>query len=429
MPTLLVSGLLVVTAAAPAEGATVTLRPNGDVGTMGWTVLTGTEDGTCAGGTHCDRVDETSPNTTDYVGTGTALTGTGQVEEFALTTTTGIGNATQVVVSLHASVAAINGTKADTISVALFWPGGSSNSVTVTPTTSWNTYTTTHNGNWTQAQIDGMSVRFTRHVQGTSPTAGNNDDDVRMSTGWAEVTYSRPSTFDQSGYRFFANVDAANGTDPVAVGSPLAAANTPTTAPANGTLFRLRLALHVSTIGSDAGEHAFKLQVAARGSDDACDPSFTGETYADVSPTAGVVRYANNPNALDGQDLATNAGDPTHSTDTVIAQAYEESNTFATKYVIAAGQDGLWDLALVTNDAPFETTYCLRTVEVNNAVFSAYSVFPSFTTPRPAVAQSDFRFFGNTDASSNVTFAKAAGASTTEAAYGAAPPRTEAMPS
>ena len=165
-----------------------------------------------------------------------------------------------------------------------------------------------------------------------------------------------------------------DGTPAIDVDSPLGgvAQNTSAIAPEAQQIFRLRLLLHVSA-GSALGGHAFKLQYASMSG--ACDTSFTGETYADVT-TVSTIAYADNTNAVEGQSLVANANDPTHTGHTKIAQEYNESNNTISKNTVAPGQDGLWDFALKDNGAPAGENYCFRIVRSDNSFLSTYSFIP-----------------------------------------------------
>jgi len=183
----------------------------------------------------------------------------------------------------------------------------------------------------------------------------------------------------QSAYRFYSNDNSAD------VGAVLADRNTAATAPAQGTVFRLRMLLHL-TYGTFAASGALmKLQVAARGVDNSCDTSFSGETYADMSSSSGAIRYDTSNTPADGDALTTNTEDPTHSGHTVRAQSYEEGNNFVNaQAAIGYGEDGLWDFALVDYSASAGTTYCFRIRTSADANLTTYAVIPEITTAASA---------------------------------------------
>ena len=96
---------------------------------------------------------------------------------------------------------------------------------------------------------------------------------------------------------------------------------------------------------------------------------------------ATAIAFYNNPTPADGWALTSNANDPTHGADPVLAQSYEEANNFSN--AIAAfgpGEDGLWDFALVNSSAPPSTTYCLRVVHSSGAPLEVYSAIAEIAT-------------------------------------------------
>ena len=183
-----------------------------------------------------------------------------------------------------------------------------------------------------------------------------------------------PKTFQQSAYRFFENNDSTD------VGTALAVQDTAATLGSSGAAFRLRLLLHTGVSDLFTNEGSFKLQFAQRGTDNQCDTSFSGETYADVT-AATAIAYKDNPTPADGAALTANANDPTHGADTIVNQTYEELNNFTnSQAAILAGQDGKWDFALYDNGAPASTTYCFRAVKSDGTVLTTYTVIPQITT-------------------------------------------------
>jgi|GEM_PF-965818 len=184
-----------------------------------------------------------------------------------------------------------------------------------------------------------------------------------------------PKTFQQSAYRFFNNLDSTD------VDSALAAQDTPATLSFSGAAFRLRMLLHVDISDLFTNEGSFKLQFAQRGADNQCDTSFSGETYSDVT-TSTVIAYNDNSTPADGTALTTNANDPTHGSDTIVNQTYEELNNFTNSQgAIPTGQDGKWDFSLKDNNTtPTAATYCLRIVKDNGNLLDTYSVIPQITS-------------------------------------------------
>lgn len=216
-------------------------------------------------------------------------------------------------------------------------------------------------------------------VSGSGSKTVTGRIDAITITIYYTVPEIKPSLI-QHGYKWFAN------TDSTAVGGA-AGANSPTIAPAQGTPFRLRMLLYNE--GQDSigvSGTTTDLMIALRDSDGVCDGN---ESYSEVSPSSGVIRYHNNATPADGNDLTASSFDPraTSSVVTVRNQDYEESNTF-TNSVAAIGQNeaGLWDFALIDVGAPPDTTYCFRAEQDEagtNFVLSGYDQFPEITTAKP----------------------------------------------
>ena len=199
-----------------------------------------------------------------------------------------------------------------------------------------------------------------------------NVDYVKM-----DVTYT--PTFEQSAYRLFNNLDSTD------VGTALAAQDTAATLGSTGAAFRLRMLLHIGTTQLDLNGQTFTLQFSQRGTDNLCDTAFSGETYADVT-AATVIAYNDNATPADGAALTANANDPTHGTDTIVNQTYEELNNFTNSVAaIPSGQDGKWDFSLKDNGAATSTAYCFRAVKSDSTLLDTYTVIPQITTASAAV--------------------------------------------
>ena len=197
------------------------------------------------------------------------------------------------------------------------------------------------------------------------------DATQRQMIYWA---FGPSPTFNQSAYRFFNNLDSTN------VGTPLANQNTAATLTSAGQAFRLRMLIHIGSGKLIVSGQSFKLQFSQQGADNLCDTAFSGETYVDVT-TATVIAYNDNPTPADGTALTANVNDPTHGTDTIVNQTYEELNNFTNSVsAINSGQDGKWDFSLKDNGAPANTIYCFRIVKADGTLLDQYFVIPQITT-------------------------------------------------
>ncbi|MEK7511046.1 MAG: hypothetical protein AAB582_02335 [Patescibacteria group bacterium] len=216
-------------------------------------------------------------------------------------------------------------------------------------------------------------------VSGAEDPAAWTNWTTSTSDSYAAFTLAlRPAgntTYTQSAYRWFANTNATD------VGTALETQDVSASLSADGEAFRLRMLLHVATANLFASGQNFKLQFAERSG--TCDTAFSGETYADVTG-ATAIAYSTANTAADGDNLTSNANDPTHSGHTIVNQDYEEANNFTnTVGTIVSGQDGKWDFSLIDNSAPDNTTYCFRVVKSDGSVLDSYSVVPQITTYNP----------------------------------------------
>jgi hypothetical protein len=243
--------------------------------------------------------------------------------------------------------------------------------------------------------------------QNPSPTIGSpsvTPSDPSASVSDPSASSSNPSATLTS-ITLTKNVSVAINPTGIDVGSTLAALNTAATAPAEGTIFRLRLGLHVGGSQLDPAAVSFKLQYALKGGAGSCSAA---SPYAVVSDSS-VIRYADNANAGSGLSLTTNANDPTHSSDTLVRQSYLETGTttFTSQTAVSVGQDGIWDVALKTYHALAGDTYCLRVVKSDNSTLNTYTVYPEITMPAATFSQAAYRWYNAEQTSS--TFAKAWG--------------------
>lgn len=347
------------------------ITPNADGTTTSWTPG-GTNDGSCQGGTHCDYVDEpvASINTNDYVQSNSDAA----IEQFAMGTTPIEDGATQVVVNVSSYGAAVNGT-ADTITVNVtIGTAQAAQTVTVAKTTN-KTDSFTFTGNWSQTDIDGMTVQFTQHDLSSFLQCGLSTcapDTVRITALSAQVTYTPYPRFGQSAYRIYQN---SNSSTP---GSTLAANSTAGELPSDGAAFRVRMLTHITVNNLSANYTSLKLQAALKSG--TCDTGFVGESYSDVSRTTGAIRFNVNSAVSTGSTVTTTANDPTHGSDTVIPESYMDNNPVTEPTAALIGQDAMWDFSLYDAAATPGSSYCFRMAYNNGNILSSYSVVPEILT-------------------------------------------------
>jgi hypothetical protein len=189
--------------------------------------------------------------------------------------------------------------------------------------------------------------------------------------------YISPITYTQSAYRWITNADNTTG------GAALAALNTAYSATSTSQQFRLRMLIHVAGAQLNSSAQDFKLQFAGKGAGSCASPSGTPSSYTDVT-SGTAISYYNNATPADAASLSANGSDPTHSSDTIVNQTYEEANNFTNSVAaIPAGQDGKWDFSLYDNAATSNTTYCIRVVTSTGTVLGTYTAYPEITTYNP----------------------------------------------
>ncbi|OHA46259.1 MAG: hypothetical protein A2828_00790 [Candidatus Terrybacteria bacterium RIFCSPHIGHO2_01_FULL_43_35] len=241
--------------APQASADSVNLRPDGDQ-TAQWPTL-GTDDASCAGGTHCDQVDDnvtqpTAGDTANYVRTGTSGAG-GEIEEYTMTTT-GVGAVTSIKFWIYSQAITLAST-ADTLTLNLIINGVDQAAATITPNQgSYTWQSATFNGSWSQADLNGLNFKITRNMLGTGPSSGR-DDDIAVATVYAEVTYSPPPKYpklNQTGY-IWENDDEDQATsDAVDENTQQYAGNTAKTSAKVGE--RVTLRAQIKNTGADALE-------------------------------------------------------------------------------------------------------------------------------------------------------------------------------
>lgn len=225
--------------------------------------------------------------------------------------------------------------------------------------------------------VDSLAISYgaaaTVGIEMAGGTAGTqfSQDTQSLSNGYA-IQFEIMPSFNQVGYRFFANTDSAD------VGSALAASNSGATLSAPGDAFRLRLLVSVASAGVIANDTTLKLQFAGKGAGTCASPLGTPAAYTDVTG-ATAIAYKDNASVVTGTTLISNANDPVDGVNVIINQTYVESNNFSnTAGAIQIGEDGKWDFALVDNGATDGETYCFRVVTSFTA-FDTYTYYPEIT--------------------------------------------------
>jgi hypothetical protein len=111
------------------------------------------------------------------------------------------------------------------------------------------------------------------------------------------------------------------------------------------------------------------------------------------SATTNPLSYYYNSNIPDGTGIASGSDDPDPGSGSAVLQSYVESNSFTNPDTIPDGDYGVWDFALVDNNAPGEARYCFRIVNSDGSELATYTVIPELSIPPPTFMQGDYRWF------------------------------------
>lgn len=211
-------------------------------------------------------------------------------------------------------------------------------------------------------------------------------DSFAIEYSWPTPSFSQT----QSAYRVFANTDTTD------VGTAMAAQDTATTLSSPNQEFRVRMLLHVAGEALSQSAGSYKLQYVGKGGGSCASPSGgTPATWTDIT-TATVIAYKDNTTPTDASALTSNGADPTHSTDTIVNQTYEEANNFSnTQSTIGIGQDGKWDFSLYDKTGTSGTTYCIRIVESDGTALDTYTVYPEITTAITSGGPDTYGYYWN----------------------------------
>lgn len=231
------------------------------------------------------------------------------------------------------------------------------------------------------------------------------DNDTRT---WRAEVVEWPTAardIDQNYYRFYANNNALDPTDPWPAGASDVGENTEVTLfdgpVALNDSFRLRMTLQISSAGMEPGIDSFKLQYGERTS--TCDAIAEGQ-WTDVGDIgSGALWRGTSTPLTDGTVLSTDppAGGDLNISVADVAATFEEENPSAfTPYVVDPGEDVEFDWIVQHNGAIEKTTYCFRMLEANGTLFDNYFFYPAIRTAGYTPIQSQWRFY---DDETNVT--------------------------
>ena len=192
---------------AHANSISTTVVPVSDV-SVAWAPV-GTATVACAGGTSCGEVDEgTTPNTTNYVQTGTG--GRSSVTDtYGLTAATNVSSASSLTLYVYAEASTnANGGAADNLNINLIVNGTAQTASVVTPVYgTWGWFSVTFTGSWTSTQTSNLQVSISNTING-SGSPSKQEDNIEVADIYGSLTYQVNVTANQNSYRVFNNQDA-----------------------------------------------------------------------------------------------------------------------------------------------------------------------------------------------------------------------------
>ena len=235
------------------------------------------------------------------------------------------------------------------------------------------------------------TTQYELWISKTSDTRNYRTEIVEWPTGAREIS--------QNYYRFYADNDALDPTDPWPVGAADVGENTAITIYdepiAIGETARLRMTLAISAAKMNPGVDTFKLQYGQLVTTCTALSESDWHDVADSSSTTALWRaHAGTP--TDGTALS---GDPPTAGDLNISVAdvagtYEEDNpTAAVPFQVDPGEDVEYDWAVENNAAIEKVSYCFRMVESDGTLFEAYTNYPTIRTAGYTPVLSQWRFY------------------------------------
>ncbi len=237
-------------------------------------------------------------------------------------------------------------------------------------------------------QSGGENIIVHSWTQGDGNNQNENGDKVAFDEVYAEVYYTG-GDFTQHTYRWYANADAVQPTDPWPSGGTDLSENTPITVsdnpPGEGDVLRLRMNVKgAMTINTQA----FKLQY---GEGSNCSSISTWYDVGSASSSA-IWRGYNNPTPSDGATITSTLLSNSTKTGT-----HEEENNSANNPTTATMSDYTeYDWVIQHNGASENTTYCFRMVESGGTALDTYTNYPKLTT-KPAIINQRAYIFENDD--------------------------------
>lgn len=226
--------------------------------------------------------------------------------------------------------------------------------------------------------------------------------DTNDSRTWRAEVVEWPTAarkIEQNYYRFYVDNNTTTPSDPWPTGGSDVGENTEITGSdgpiAGSGVTRLRMTLHITEAGMNAGIDSFKLQYAQRSTSCSAIAESNWYSIGDSSSTT-VLWRGYNAAPSDGVSLS---GDPPTGGHLLIsvsdvAGSYEESNDSAlTPYDVDPNQDVEFDWILQNYSAPQKADFCFRMIEAGGILLSDYNFYPVMRTAGYSVESKNWRWY------------------------------------
>lgn len=202
----------------------------------------------------------------------------------------------------------------------------------------------------------------------------------------------------QNYYRWYANEDDIDPTDPWPLGGSNLGENTAITSsnepPPPGAVMRMRMTVRVDNGSLSAETRQFVLQYGERST--TCGAITEWYPIGDTASTTALWRGYDNASVVGGTELS---GNPPTGGDLNIsvsdrAGTYEETNlTAPNPYKIGSGEDGEFDFVVENYNAAEQQAYCFRMVSDDGTPLDEYLFYPTVTTAGFSVTQLLWRWY------------------------------------
>lgn len=233
----------------------------------------------------------------------------------------------------------------------------------------------------------------------------DTNNDVWYRTEVVEWPIARTS-IRQNYYRFYADNDALDPTDPWPVGASDLGENTSITGSndplGEGDRIRIRMTAQITNVSLPAETQTFKLQFGKR--DTTCSAISSWSDLGD--PGSGAVWRGYNTSVIDGVPIATSTPAPGTLNISVadVAGTFEEQNNSAINpFAVDVGEDVEFDWVVEHNGATQLSDYCFRMINADDSELDGYYNYPVIRTTGYTPVIGNWQWFDDATSSTPVS--------------------------